>query len=206
MARFAGQNLPTMVSNHPMARQITVFCSSRALDQVGAPPALHTAVMQNILVIDDKAELRSIIAATLTYAGYDVRQAANGREGIVMVLAEKPDLILCDVRMPEMDGYRTLAAIREFRGTAAIPFILMSGSMVRNEFRNAMACGADDYLLKPFTSRKLIVAIKSRLARQTAVQTEFCRRIEAGSEYMVPAFLSEPVPAGGVLALASGAY
>ena len=166
---------------------------------------MHFTAMQNILVIDDNAELRSIIAATLTYAGYEVREAANGREGIVMVLAEKPDLILCDVRMPEMDGYRTLAAIRGFRGTAAIPFILMSGSMVRNEFRNAMACGADDYLLKPFSSRELIAAIKSRLARQTTVQTEFYRRIEAGSEYMVSAFLSEPIPAGGVLALASGA-
>ena len=100
MARFAGQNLPTMVSNHPMARQITVFCSSRALDQVSTIPAMHFTAMQNILVIDDKAELRSIIAATLTYAGYEVREAANGREGIVMVLAERPDLILCDGECP----------------------------------------------------------------------------------------------------------
>jgi len=67
--------------------------------------------MKNILVIDDKDDLRSVIVATLTYAGYTVRQAANGRDGILMVLAQRPDLILCDVRMPEMDGYRTLAAI-----------------------------------------------------------------------------------------------
>ena len=75
---------------------------------------MHFTAMQNILVIDDKAELRSIIAATLTYAGYEVREAANGREGIVMVLAEKPDLILCDVRMPEMDGYRSWPPFADF--------------------------------------------------------------------------------------------
>ncbi|MEI8041445.1 MAG: response regulator [Verrucomicrobiota bacterium] len=159
--------------------------------------------MKTILVIDDQAEFRSLIATILTDAGYEVRQAANGREGIVMVLAERPDLILCDVRMPEMDGYRTLAAIREFRGTAAIPFILMTGSMGRDEFRNAMTCGADDYLLKPFSRLELILAIKSRLVRQTNVQTDFFRRIEVGSEYPIPAFLSESVPVGTGLASTS---
>ena len=126
--------------------------------------------MKSILVIDDKDEVRAVIVATLIYAGYTVRQARNGRDGILLLLAERPDLILCDVRMPEMDGYRTLAAIRNVPGTAAIPFILMTGSMGRDEFRQAMVCGADDYLMKPFTALELIGAVQSRLARQTHIR------------------------------------
>jgi len=148
--------------------------------------------MKNILVIDDKDDLRSVIVATLTYAGYAVREAANGRDGILMVLAERPDLILCDVRMPDMDGHRTLAAIREFRGTAAIPFILMTGSMGRDEFRHAMVCGADDYLMKPFSAHELIEAVESRLARQTDVQGEAFQWIEKHRELGLPQFLPEP--------------
>jgi CheY-like chemotaxis protein len=134
--------------------------------------------MKSILIIDDDDDVRAVIVATLNYAGYATREAANGRDGILMVLAEKPDLILCDVRMPGMDGHRTLAAIREFRGTAAIPFILMTGSMGREEFRQAMVCGADDYLMKPFCAHELLEAVESRLARKNEVQSEAYQQIE----------------------------
>jgi len=158
--------------------------------------------MKSILVIDDNADIRSVIFATLAYAGYTVRQAGNGRDGVLMVLAERPDLILCDVQMPEMDGYRTLAAIRECPGTAAIPFILMSGSVGQAEFRQAMVCGADDYLTKPFTARELIKAVESRLARLTHVQIEADRRIEKLRGQARPQFAPESAPAGASLALA----
>jgi CheY-like chemotaxis protein len=156
--------------------------------------------MKNILVIDDKDDLRSVIVATLTYAGYTVRQAANGRDGILMVLAQRPDLILCDVRMPEMDGYRTLAAIRKVPGTAAIPFILMTGSMDHDEFRQAMVRGADDYLMKPFSALELIGALESRLARQTHVQDEAYARIEKSREYALPQFTPVSAPAAAAFA------
>ena len=159
--------------------------------------------MKSVLVIDDKDDIRSVIVATLTNAGYAVRQAGNGREGIVMALEQRPDLILCDVRMPEMDGYRTLAAIRGFRGTAAIPFILMTGSMGRDEFRHAMGCGADDYLMKPFSAHELIKAVESRLTRQTNVQSEACQRIEKLHEHARERFSFESTPAGGVMAAAA---
>jgi CRP/FNR family transcriptional regulator, polysaccharide utilization system transcription regulator len=116
--------------------------------------------MKDVLLIDDEEDLRSLLATGLSYAGYNVRQASNGRDGIVMLLEQKPDLILCDVHMPEMDGYRTLAAIRKVPGTAAIPFILMTGSMSRDEFRRAMVGGADDYLMKPFSIFELIGAVQ----------------------------------------------
>ena len=121
--------------------------------------------MKRILVIDDREDIRSIVAATLVLAGYAVRGASDGREGIVMVLEERPDLILCDINMPGMDGYRTLEAIRKCPQTADLPFILMTGSVERNEFRRAMNCGADDYLTKPFAMSQMLAAVKSRLER-----------------------------------------
>jgi CheY-like chemotaxis protein len=160
--------------------------------------------MRSVLVIDDKDELRSVIVTILTDAGYSVREASNGREGILMVLAQPPDLILCDVKMPQMDGYRTLAAIRAVPGTAAIPFILMTGSMGRDEFRHAMVCGADDYLMKPFSSNDLIKAVESRLARQTHVQSEALRKLQKSRHRAVPHFSPElTVPTGPSLAVAS---
>ena len=159
--------------------------------------------MKSVLVIDDQDDLRSVIVATLEYAGYAVRQANNGRDGILEVLAQRPDLILCDVRMPEMDGYRTLAAIRKFHGTAAIPFILMTGSVGRSEFRQAMVCGADDYLMKPFSALELIGAIESRLARQTHMQSAVCQRLEQLREKALPQFSPESIPAGAFTAVAA---
>ena len=118
------------------------------------------------------------MASTLAHSGFSVRQARDGREGIQMVIARKPDLIICDVKMPGLDGYHALEAIRKCSGTAAIPFILMTGSMGRDDFRRGMASGADDYLIKPFTPDELVLAVKSRFARQTDLQTDFLRRVQ----------------------------
>jgi CheY-like chemotaxis protein len=159
--------------------------------------------MNSILVIDDKDEVRFVIFAALAYAGYTVRQARNGREGILMVLAQRPDLILCDVKMPEFDGYRTLAAIRNFPDTAAIPFILMTGSMSRDEFRHAMVCGADDYLMKPFSAIELIKAVESRLTRQMHVQSEAYKQSVELHEQAFPRCSVESALAGALTAVAA---
>ncbi len=132
--------------------------------------------MKRILVIDDQDDMRSMIAATLVVAGYSVRGATDGRDGILKLLIERPDLILCDIKMSGMDGYRTLEAIRKFPRTADIPFIIMTGSVVRSEFRRAMNYGADDYLSKPFTPDQLLAAVESRLARQSHSERETRRR------------------------------
>ncbi len=118
-----------------------------------------------------------MIAATLVVAGYSVRGATDGRDGILKVLIERPDLILCDIKMSGMDGYRTLEAIRKFPRTSDIPFIIMTGSVVRSEFRRAMNWGADDYLSKPFTPDNLLAAVESRLARQSNSVREITRRV-----------------------------
>ena len=134
--------------------------------------------MKDILVIDDSSDVLSLMSSTLVCSGYSVRLANDGCEGILMVIAQKPDLIICDVRMPGLDGYRALEAIRKCSGTAAIPFILMTGSMSRDDFRRGMVSGADDYLNKPFTPSELNAAVESRFARQLDLQTDFFERIE----------------------------
>lgn len=139
---------------------------------------LHISFMKNILVIDDSDDVRLIVATVLRNFGFAVRQASSGEEAIQMVFAEAPDLIICDVCMPGIDGHRMLSAIREFQTTAPIPFILMTGSGSHDDFRRGMVSGADDYLYKPFTPDELIEAVLSRLSRQTDLQMAACQHAE----------------------------
>jgi CheY-like chemotaxis protein len=132
--------------------------------------------MKNILVIDDNDDVRSIVAAVLRNFGFVVREANDGGAGIQMVLEERPDLIITDVRMPGMDGHHLLNAIRELQATASIPVILMTGSASHDDFRRGMVSGADDYLHKPFTPDELIEAVLSRLIRQTDMEMDAYNR------------------------------
>jgi CheY-like chemotaxis protein len=159
--------------------------------------------MKSILVVDDNNDLRFAIAASLSFAGYDVRQAANGRDAIVLVLAQRPDLILCDVKMPEMDGYRTLAAIRKFPGTATIPFVLMMGTADWDESRQAMIRGADDCLMKPFSIAQMIEVVEARLARSIQVRREAYQQNEEPHGETFLQFSPAAAPAAAGMALAS---
>jgi CheY-like chemotaxis protein len=139
--------------------------------------------MKNILVIDDKEEIRTLIKAVLGNYGFNVIEADNGQMGVQMLRDQKPDLVVCDINMPGMDGYETLDAVREFSATAPIPFILMTGLVSRDGFRRGMVCGADDYLAKPFKPDELIEAVMSRLERQTDFQIEADHRARRLHEY-----------------------
>ncbi len=150
--------------------------------------------MKSILVIDDNESVRSVVTTVLTNSGFVVREATSGESAIQMVLAEKPDLIISDVRMPGMDGHHLLSAIRELQSTATIPFILMTGSASHDDFRRGMISGADDYLQKPFTPDELIEAVLSRLIRQTDLEIEAYNH---ASQFRTPA--SDPLPSQGVL-------
>jgi DNA-binding response OmpR family regulator len=134
--------------------------------------------MKNILVIDDIEEIRNLVQIVLANFGFHVIEADNGRIGVQMLREQKPDLVLCDINMPGMDGYETLGAVRESSSTAPVPFILMTGLVSRDGFRRGMVCGADDYLVKPFTTDELIEAVMSRLARQTDFQIEADHRAQ----------------------------
>ncbi len=161
--------------------------------------------MKSVLVIDDNRDVRTVVHDTLVHlSGYSVRQAKDGREGVQMVIARRPDLILCDVNMPGLDGFHTLEAIRTCPGTASIPFILMTGEMTPDDFRRGMASGADDYLKKPFTPAELDAAVRSRFAREEQLQAEIARRVEALHREEIRRFSEElAAPINGMLSAVS---
>lgn len=141
--------------------------------------------MKNILVIDDKEDIRNLIRIVLTNYGFKVQEAADGQLGFRMIGEQKPDLVICDINMPAMDGYETLGAVRQSSATAPIPFILMTGMVSMDGFRRGMVCGADDYLVKPFTPDELVEAVMSRLARQTDVEMAANERARRMHQYAI---------------------
>lgn len=123
--------------------------------------------MTKVLVIEDEASIRETIILVLKRNGFDVFGAINGAEGLELARKKLPDLIICDVRMELVDGYQMLTAIRNDPTTAWIPFILITAEQSRMGMRQGMELGADDYLLKPFTSSELIAAVNARLQKHT---------------------------------------
>ncbi|MBW3584894.1 MAG: EAL domain-containing response regulator [Cyanobacteria bacterium 0813] len=127
--------------------------------------------MLKILVIEDDELIRETLLQLLESQSYRVIAAENGRVGVQMALSEIPDLILCDVQMPELDGYDVLRTLRQNSLAATIPFIFLTAQSDKTDFRRGMELGADDYLTKPFTKAELLGAIASRLLkRQTITQ------------------------------------
>jgi DNA-binding response OmpR family regulator len=121
--------------------------------------------MKRLLVIDDEQELLEEISEWLQYEGYQVFTAASGQEGIHIALNTLPDLILCDIMMDDMDGYRVLLELRTHAETALTPFIFLTALSKRQDVRYGMELGADDYLTKPFTQSELLKAIRARLEK-----------------------------------------
>lgn len=130
--------------------------------------------MKKILVIEDEPDMRRNLATVLRLEKYQPITAENGRVGVELVKREKPDLILCDVMMPELDGYGVLQALRENTDTALIPFIFLTAKGQKEDLRSGMNLGADDYLTKPVPKAELLKAIEARLLRsEQQAQREF---------------------------------
>jgi two-component system, sensor histidine kinase and response regulator len=125
--------------------------------------------MTTILVIDDTDALREEIVEVLECEGFEVLSASNGNQGIQLAQEKLPDLIVCDVIMPFLDGYGTLAALRQNQSTEAIPFIFLTAKTTKDDIRHGMTLGADDYLTKPFTTKELLTAIATRLQKQATI-------------------------------------
>ncbi|NJM62832.1 MAG: response regulator, partial [Oscillatoriales cyanobacterium RU_3_3] len=144
--------------------------------------------MLKILVIEDDELIRETIKQLLESHSYRVIAAENGRVGVQVALSDLPDLILCDVQMPELDGYEVLRTLRQNSLAATIPFIFLTAQGAKADFRRGMELGADDYLTKPFTKLELLGAISSRVSkRQTITQplTEALQQAEARLNYLV---------------------
>ena len=129
--------------------------------------------MTKILLIEDAYEVRESVAAVLRFHQFDVLTAADGRKGLQLARQHLPDVIVSDIMMPEIDGYSLLAAIREIPETATIPVILLTAMSERNDVRQGMALGADDYLTKPFENHELIASIEAQLNKRMTLEGKY---------------------------------
>jgi two-component system, sensor histidine kinase and response regulator len=134
--------------------------------------------MTTILAIEDDTKIRENIQEILELEGFNVLTAENGRIGVHLAQEHHPDLIICDVMMPELDGYDVLVALRQDPDTLKIPFIFLSANATKADFRKGMSLGADDYLTKPFTPGELREAISTRLEKQTMMITRYAQELE----------------------------
>jgi CheY-like chemotaxis protein len=119
--------------------------------------------MQTILVIEDEAPLRANILRILSAEGFRVVSAADGDEGIARVREARPDLVICDILMPRMDGFGVLAALRSGPDTAAIPFIFLTASADKEDLARGLRSGANEYVTKPFRIADLLAAVRRLL-------------------------------------------
>lgn len=120
---------------------------------------------QKILVIEDNIDIRENIVELLSLSGFDTIEAVDGREGAKFALQELPDLILCDIMMPGLDGYGVLHILSKHRETHNIPFIFLTAKAEKSDMRKGMTLGADDYITKPFDETDLLTAIENRLKK-----------------------------------------
>lgn len=125
--------------------------------------------MTTVLVIEDEQPILENILEMLELEGHEVIAAENGAVGVQMAQQHFPDIIICDITMPEMDGYQVLLELRNQPETARIPFIFLTARADKSFVRHGMELGADDYLTKPFTGPELLSAVNARLARHTAI-------------------------------------
>ena len=154
--------------------------------------------MPTILLIEDHEELRLLTAELLGLAGYAVQAVANGQLGVELALASPPDLVVCDIMLPVLDGYGVLAHFRRSPRLTGIPFLFLTAKTERADQRHGMALGADDYLTKPFEEADLLSAISGRLSRFHQLRAEYDLRGEGLSEFL------DDARAAGDLAQLSG--
>lgn len=128
--------------------------------------------MVKILVIEDEAWIRESAIELLEAEGFEAIEATNGLEGLQKAQEEVPDLIVCDVMMPKMDGYALLEKLQESEKLANIPFIFLTAKVDKKDMRQGMDLGADDYLTKPFSRAELIFSISARLKKRQGSQSE----------------------------------
>jgi CRP-like cAMP-binding protein len=134
---------------------------------------------QKILIIEDNTDIRENVVEILELAGYTVFESDNGKTGVELAVKNLPDVILCDIMMPELDGYGVLYMLNKNPETSTIPFIFLTAKAERIDQRKGMEMGADDYLTKPFDDIELLSAIESRLRKKSAQQSFYSQSLES---------------------------
>jgi two-component system sensor histidine kinase/response regulator len=134
--------------------------------------------MNKILVIEDEEAVRANLVELLDAEGFQVLSAADGQAGVSLAREHLPDIILCDIMMPGLDGYGVLEALRQDPATATLPFVFLSARADRSDMRQGMNLGADDYLTKPFTREELLQALSTRLVKQAVLTHKVQARLD----------------------------
>ncbi|MEK6781884.1 MAG: response regulator [Bacteroidota bacterium] len=140
--------------------------------------------MKKILLIEDNADVRENTAEILSLADYEVTTAKNGKEGAEIAQKILPDLVVCDIMMPELDGYGVLHILSKKPETARIPFIFLTAKAEKADMRKGMAMGADDYLTKPFDDTDLLNAIETRLRKSALLQANYASTSEGFDQFI----------------------
>jgi CRP-like cAMP-binding protein/AmiR/NasT family two-component response regulator len=133
---------------------------------------------KKILIIEDNDDIRENVIEILELAGYSVAAAGNGKAGVELAFKDVPDIILCDIMMPEMDGYGVLYLLSKRPETVAVPFIFLTAKAEHFDRRKGMELGADDYLTKPFDDMELLNAIESRLKKKAGQQAYYSKSLD----------------------------
>lgn len=139
--------------------------------------------MNKILVIEDEAETLKNLVLMLEMEGFQPLSAPNGRVGLTVARSALPDVILCDVSMPELDGYGVLEALRADDATVSIPFIFLTAKGDKKDLRTGMNLGADDYLTKPAGAEEVLGAIRSRLERRQQNERATLDKVELRPDF-----------------------
>ena len=140
--------------------------------------------MKTILLIEDNDEMRENTAEILELSNYQVLTAANGKIGVELAQKNKPDLIVCDVMMPVLDGYGVLHMLGKNNETAGIPFIFLTAKAERSDMRKGMEMGADDYLTKPFDDMELLKAVESRIKKSEWLRQDYASNLEGLDKFI----------------------
>ena len=130
-------------------------------------------MQKTILVIEDNTDIRENTAEILDLAGYKTVTAENGKQGVELAIREKPAVIICDIMMPELDGYGVLHLLRKNEATQNTPFIFLTAKTERSDFRKGMEMGADDYITKPFEDIELLNAVEMRLKKNEILEQHY---------------------------------
>ena len=125
--------------------------------------------MYSVLIIEDDPSYRYVMEVILQQEGFAVRTASCGADGIALLHENTPDLILCDILMPGMDGHSVLETLKDEKSLADLPFIFVTAMADRDDIRRGMSAGADDYLTKPFSAEELLAAVKGRIRRNKSL-------------------------------------
>lgn len=140
--------------------------------------------MKKILIIEDNKDVRENTADILELANYEVCTAENGKKGLELAKNANPDIILCDIMMPELNGYDVLDHLSKDEKTSSTPFIFLTAKTERADVRKGMSLGADDYLTKPFDESELLEAVATRLKKHSFLKKEFSKNIKGINQFL----------------------